>query len=810
MKSHKWLVCLVGACLATGTPALGACISDTDGDGVCDNVDLCPNTVPGAPVDADGCPAIIPGDYDRDGDVDPADFGYLAACLTGPDLAAGPACQAGEFDYDFDTDLDLADSAAFQRCFSGENQPASPDCASHQAYLQDGCLHVIGTAASSVLALRLLPGWPTILQIDVENDGTVDFSFDRGQFTCIVINAGSGHDTVWIDEQYGAFTDTEATTIYGGTGNDTLLGGSGPETYYGGPGNDDVFVGAGDDHFIWEPGDDTDFIEDVGGFDTVEVRGDDGAEECTVTANGTRVRFDRLSPAPFFLDLGGCESLVLKANGGDDTLSCTGNLAALIQIAVDGGGGHDVLLGSNGADLLIGGDDNDFIDGNQGNDVALLGAGDDIFQWDPGDGSDTVEGQAGTDALRFNGSGANETITLSANGSRLRLTRDVGNIVMDLDDVEQVNVNALGGTDTINANDLSGTDAALVNIDLATFGNVGDAQADAVNIVGTPAADVFNISADAGFVVVGLAAEVRVKGYEASDQVVVNGVGGDVVNVNGSAGPDTITLTANGTQARVDATGYSAAVAVSGALSLTINGLGGADTIACTGNLAGLAIPFTLDGGSGDDTLLGSNGADLLIGGDDNDFIDGNQGNDVALLGAGDDIFQWDPGDGSDTVEGQAGTDALTFNGSGAAETLDLSANGGRLRFTRNVGSIVMDLDDVEQVDIRTLGGADLVTVNDLSGTDVADVSIDLAGTLGGSTGDAQPDAITVNGTQLPDTINIAASGGTVVVSGLSATTRIMHPEPANDQLTVNGLGGVDTITTGPGVTALILVIVNP
>jgi len=121
-----------------------------------------------------------------------------------------------------------------------------------------------------------------------------------------------------------------------------------------------------------------------------------------------------------------------------------------------------------------------------------------------------------------------------------------------------------------------------------------------------------------------------------------------------------------------------------------------------------------------------------------------------------------------------------------------------------------MDLDDVEQVDIRTLGGADLVTVNDLSGTDVADVSIDLAGTLGGSTGDAQPDAITVNGTQLPDTINIAASGGTVVVSGLSATTRIMHPEPANDQLTVNGLGGVDTITTGPGVTALILVIVNP
>ena len=35
----------------------------------------------------------------------------------------------------------------------------------------------------------------------------------------------------------------------------------------------------------------------------------------------------------------------------------------------------------------------------------------------------------------------------------------------------------------------------------------------------------------------------------------------------------------------------------------------------------------------------------------------------MALLGAGDDTFQWDPGDGSDTVEGQDGTDTMVFNG---------------------------------------------------------------------------------------------------------------------------------------------------
>jgi hypothetical protein len=38
----------------------------------------------------------------------------------------------------------------------------------------------------------------------------------------------------------------------------------------------------------------------------------------------------------------------------------------------------------------------------------LGGDGDDAFQWDPGDGNDTAEGQDGTDTMQFNGNGANE------------------------------------------------------------------------------------------------------------------------------------------------------------------------------------------------------------------------------------------------------------------------------------------------------------------------------------------------------------------------------------------------------------------
>src|SRR5438309_1524757 len=131
---------------------------------------------------------------------------------------------------------------------------------------------------------------------------------------------------------------------------------------------------AGDGRMIGTPGYDADLFEGGDGTDTAEVNGGNGAEVFTVTANGTRVRFDRVSPAPFSLDIGTTENLVVNMNGGDDTFSATGNLASLINLTVDGGAGNDTILGGNGADHLFGGDGNDFIDGNQGADTAFLGA----------------------------------------------------------------------------------------------------------------------------------------------------------------------------------------------------------------------------------------------------------------------------------------------------------------------------------------------------------------------------------------------------------------------------------------------------
>jgi hypothetical protein len=282
-----------------------------------------------------------------------------------------------------------------------------------QAAVAGGTLTVTGTASSDAIALRLKAGAPNTIQVDVGDDGTAEFEFDRTTFGQIHVLAGDGNDRVRVDQVNGAFAD-EAMTLDGGTGDDVILGGD----------------------------------------------------------------------------------------------------------------GNEALVGAAGSDS---------IDGNRGADQADLGSEDDSFVWDPGDGSDVVEGRAGSDTLVFNGANVDESLSLEANGARAVLTRNVGNVRMDMDGVETLNATMLDGFDNFSIGDfMFNTAMNRANVDMSGPAGGPDAQTDSVNLVGTPDVDHVTVGATGGRIdVAGVPVATSITGSKIPDQLQVTAEGpGDTIVVD--------------------------------------------------------------------------------------------------------------------------------------------------------------------------------------------------------------------------------------------------------------------------------------
>ena len=108
----------VFALVFAGWPA-AARATDSDGDGVDDSIDVCPNTPPGVAVDTEGRPLA---DLDGDCDGDLMDYAIFQSGFTGP-LGRPEVCNDGA-----DNDLDgLTDCADVGDC------PAGTACGAHAA-----------------------------------------------------------------------------------------------------------------------------------------------------------------------------------------------------------------------------------------------------------------------------------------------------------------------------------------------------------------------------------------------------------------------------------------------------------------------------------------------------------------------------------------------------------------------------------------------------------------------------------------------------------------------------------------------------
>jgi Ca2+-binding RTX toxin-like protein len=432
------------------------------------------------------------------------------------------------------------------------------------------------------------------------------------------------------------------------------------------------------------------------------------------------------------------DRLTVNGFGGDDTINASKLLAGVIGVTLDGGIGNDTLVGSLGVDVLVSGDGNDTVAGDDGNDIAFLGAGNDLFLWTLGDGSDLVEGQTDIDTLRFTGANAGDAFEIKANGGRTSVATSDG-AVLDVNDVERIEIRTLGGGDAVFVQDLAGTDVTEVAIDLAA--TAGGKTADAVN-----------------------------------DSVVVNNGVGAAMVVTAVGSKMLVTNNSTGQVVSVDHWGKTD--------NLILGGSDGDDVLSASLVAAGkMNLRF-----------VGGLGEDLMFCGSGNDTVTGGDGDDTAFLGAGNDLVVWNPGDDNDTIEGQAGTDTLRFSGAGVSENIEIVANGGRALLFRDIANVLMDLNDVERIELQALGGFDSIVVNDLSGTDVKQIAIDLAAVLGGAAGDAVPDTVSAIGTGGNDAIRLALVGGAVSITGLSAQVTVAHAE-SFDRLQINTLGGNDSIT---------------
>jgi Ca2+-binding RTX toxin-like protein len=556
-------------------------------------------------------------------------------------------------------------------------------------------------------------------------------------------------------------------TLIGGNGNDTLIGGSGNDTVFGGRGTDTAHLGSGDDSFVWNPGDGNDVVTGGSGSDRLFFNGANIAETVELSDASGHVIFTR-DVAGITMDLDGMETIDFTARGGADLITVhdlTHTDAQRVNIDLGaipgtpgtpgnpGDGVADTVLlegGTRGTTINVQTLAGDTVVTGLGTEVHITGADAGIDVVDQlaisaGAGNDTinasqltgmdlaVDGGDGNDRMLFDGSGSDENLDISANGTDARFFRGLGNPTVSLAGIETLDVNAAAGADTIVVNDLTGTDVNTVNLDLA-----GDGVADAVTVSGTNIDDTVAVSTVRGETrVTGLAAEVRVDGADGGqDRLVINTLSGNDVIDASKADPHGMLLAINS--------------------------------------------------GAGNDVITGSAG---------DDAINGGSGTDTAFMGDGNDTFVWNPGEGSDIVEGQAGNDTMLFNGALIAEEMDISANGDRSRMTRNVGTVTMDMDGVETIGVTARGGADKITVHDMTGTDVTLVDIDLAGTPGQDPGqgDGATDSIFVEGTAGNDVIRLSVQDGVLVIDGLATQVRI-HDFQTGDEIHIAGLGGDDII----------------
>lgn len=517
--------------------------------------------------------------------------------------------------------------------------------------------------------------------------------------------------------------------LIGGSGNDTLSGGSAAGALDGGAGNDVIVAGSGAENLAGGAGQDT--LSFAGATDGVYANLADGdlVGGFSSAAGGDLATDDTISG---FEGLeGGAGGDVLVGDAGANHL--TGN------------GGDDVLEGGLGADTLLGGAGFDYVDYAAAASAisGTVGAG--AFTGDAiaaGDVLSSIEGVIATDFADTITAGATASF-IEGNGGADLLTGGAANDTLSGGGGADM-IDGAGGADSVHggvgadtltggggADQLDGgADADVVRASLGTDTLLGGAGNDTVS-----------------FADLGTGMTITVEGvYASSDTSAgINGVSSGFEELVGSGFGDSIT---------------------GGATGLTIMAGDGGDTFASAGaadSVFGEGGADLLTGGAGAQQLSGGAGADTLDGGSDSmtaDVLAGGADNDVYIANAiGDTITELAGGGTADEVVA-----SIDFSLAGIAEVENLTLVGSAVSGTGNTLANVITGNAGDNI---LTGGAGNDQLLGGAGIDTASFAATLAMTDIVSGGGAWTVTAGAEGTDaLTGIERVAHGGGTVLLVG--------------------------------------------
>ena len=537
--------------------------------------------------------------------------------------------------------------------------------------------------------------------VDTVVADSFNYGWDGFEAPAGIENIKLGHQTDWVDgNSLDNVIDASAAHypnalgvhyLYGGAGNDTMIGSNFADNFYGGVGNDSISGGRGDDSLYGSQGTDNlnggygndwlyggtgndsisggDNVQNIhswygssGGSDTVYG----GAGNDTITGGNDVVTSDGYGSdlyagSDFLGGDDGNDSIL----GGNDSLNAGSTYAEVMyggEDTLDGGAGNDTLVGGN--DVFVGGND-----GIQGANENVYGSVDKFYGGDGNDvltvGSTTINSNGGNDGIygaysNLFGDAGNDTLT----GGNESINSGSGDDIIygngqDFGDGNSFdggsgNDSITGGADTINAG--SGNDHV--------FGAANDYSGDAGNDV---------IKGQTESIDGGTGDDKLYAGYASFDGGDGNdSITGDSFTIAGNTGQDSLYL--NGRALGIFYGGDGNDSIAAGSLTVTGmehvygdygNGVGYARLFGDSGNdsITGGAAGDYGDGGSGNDTVNGGAGNDFLYGGAGNDSLAGGDGDDTLCGGFGGDVD-------NDSLAGGAGNDAYYVSSYGGVDTI--------------------------------------------------------------------------------------------------------------------------------------------